>query len=504
VTRRVRIAIAGISSESSTFSLGATRQDRFVTLGGSELLAQYRFAERLGAVGLGADELEGVEWVPVFRAAGQSGGPIDPRMYDGFVHTVLAGLRAAVDEGPLDGVYLDIHGAMHVAGRDDAEESLVAAIRDVVGEDCVLSASMDPHGNLSRRLASLLDLAAVHRESPHVDTEGTRTRAVQLLIETIRSGVRPRRAWVRIPMLLPGERSGTFVSPGREIADLVGAVASRDGIADAGFWVGYYWADEPRNAAAVLVTGSDLEAVLASASEVASAAWDARHGFGLTASHVGSFEDGLAFAATGVADRPVWISDSGDNWTGGGDGDTTVALHAALADPRGLRILFGGLHDPGAVDAAVAAGTGGTVTVGVGAWLSDRYAPPAPGPWHVERLIEGRYGEGLTAALLTQGSVAVIVQRRRAVFTRPDDPAYVPRQIPGQAWIDPATLGADVVVVKNGYLFPGQEQHAGSHFLALTPGGTDLDDTRLEYAVRARPLYPFEDGFPVDLTPVLL
>ena len=69
---------------------------------------------------------------------------------------------------PLDGFLFDLHGAMNVQGLDDAERDLATDLRRLVGPRCLISASMDLHGNVSpdfvRRaaiFASITDSAAV-------------------------------------------------------------------------------------------------------------------------------------------------------------------------------------------------------------------------------------------------------------------------------------------------------------------------------------------------------
>src|SRR5207244_1010498 len=79
---------------------------------------------------------------------------------------------------PLDGLLLDIHGAMSVRGMTDAEADLATAVRKTVGPACLISAPMDPHGNMSRRLVDVLDLATSHRMSPHEDAAFTKERAI--------------------------------------------------------------------------------------------------------------------------------------------------------------------------------------------------------------------------------------------------------------------------------------------------------------------------------------
>ena len=493
----MRIAIAGISAESSTFALGTTGGDRFEVLRGEELLEQCRFAQRLPA-----EALEDVEWRPAMRARGRAGGPVDPVFYDAAVGEILQRLE---EGAPYDGVYLDMHGAMHVAGRDDAEEDFVARVREIAGPDAIIAMSMDPHGNLSERLASLVDLAACHRHSPHIDAEITVERTMTHLIGSVRSGSRPHRAWVRVPVLLPGERSGTFVEPGHSVFGGLEPAIERYGVLDANVWVGYAWGDEPRSAASVLVTGPDAAAAAACAEELAEAFWDARERFGITATHHGAIEEAIGFVLGG-ARQPVFVSDAGDNVTGGGDGDTTVALAALQArtaelDDAGARVLVAGLYDPGAFRRALAAGVGGELD-SVGAWLSDRHAPPAPGPWRVMEIIDGHGGEGPVAALLRKGPIDVTVQLLRAAFTSPDDAAFTSRRIPGQAFLDVSPYAA--VVVKNGYLFPGQAAVAGSEFMAITPGGTDLDPDRARLHRITRPLFPLDRDFRPDLSARLL
>src|SRR5207302_9911722 len=183
---------------------------------------------------------------------------------------LLERLRAAM---PVSGVFLDIHGAMSVVGMIDAEGDLASAIRATIGPDALVSASMDPHGNMSRRLIGALDLATSHRMSPHEDAPLTRTRAVANLVRCLRDGVGPRKAWVRVPVLLPGERASTRDEPARGIYGRLSAIEAQPGIIDAAVWIGYAWADEARCGAAVVVTGTDTERLLREARAPAQSYW---------------------------------------------------------------------------------------------------------------------------------------------------------------------------------------------------------------------------------------
>jgi len=493
----VRIALAGFGTETSVFTRHRMTAAEFRIHRGQALVDQFEFDTRF------AGEVGDVEWVPTLSARAPAGGLLDPDDFDAFVDEIVDRLASA---SPVDGLFIDLHGAARVEGRDGAEEHLLRRIRAVVGDGIPVSLAMDTHGNFSEELASLVDLAVCFRTAPHMDRLDIKERAIRNLLTVVRSGRRPFKAYVRVPVLLPGERTSTFVEPGATVFGALVPTIERYGVVDAGLWVGYYWSDEPRNSAAVLVTGFDRDAITACAREIAQSYWDARFDFTIVGEHSGSWDEALEF----VLDRPeapCFVSDAGDNVTGGGSGDLTYALHATLARAdvadSGIRFLFAGIFDPESVLAAVAAGEGGTIDRAVGATVDDRFGGPVAGPWLVERLIDGLYeGEGVTGALLRRGAFSVTVQRGRAYFTNPTDPAFTHRHLANHAYVP--IDGYDVVVVKNGYLFPGQIAEAGSAFMAITPGGTDLDVDRLDFSAAGHPIYPMDVDFDADLTPVLL
>jgi microcystin degradation protein MlrC len=491
-----RIAIAGFHSEQSTFSLRTVDESFYAITRGDEMLPQYDFDARLG------DTVAGITWVPAVRAMGAASGPLLPGSFD----AILAETRAALTAGlPYDGVYLEMHGAANVLGRQHAEETYVAMVREVVGPDAVISLSMDTHGNFSEELMRLVDLAACHRHAPHIDNLLTRDRAVTNLIAVLDRGEKPVKAWVRVPVLLPGERTSTVVEPGRTVFAALEPLMAQHGVLDAALWVGFAWADEDRNAAAVLVTGWDAAAAAACARSLAEAYWNAREDFVIVVDDVGEWDDALDFVHGGAA-RPVFVSDSGDNVRAGGSGDVTFALEATRRSQRlreeGVRALFAGLVDVDAFDAAIRAGLGGVIERPLGARVDARYADPVEGSWTVERYIEGAYGEGTAGVLVRDGLVSVIVQRNAAPFIAPDDPSS-----PALRWegcIHLETSAYDLVVVKNGYQFPSQLAAAGSSFMAITPGGTDLDMDRLAFEQVWRPIYPLDRDTVADLEPVII
>ncbi|MGA8118051.1 MAG: M81 family metallopeptidase [Actinocatenispora sp.] len=484
-TRPLRIGIAGIAIESSTFSPHRTGMADFDVRRGEHLLARYDW--------LAAPWAAGVEWVPLLHARSLPGGAVLPEVYDELSSEIVTRLGAA---GGLDGLLLDIHGAMSVVGRQDVEADLAGRIRTVVGPDVLVSASMDLHGNVSRELAVAVDLITCYRMAPHEDADESRERAAHNLVERLRAGLgTPGRAWVQVPVLLPGEKTSTRIEPAASIYHRVAAVADEPGVLDAAVWVGYAWADEPRCRAAVVVTGDDRALITARATELARSYWRARAEFSFVAP-TGNLAEcvtaGLASSA-----RPFLISDSGDNPTAGGAGDVSWTLGQLL----GVEELTSGrataihasITDAEAVAACVTAGVGGTVSVRAGGRVDAGPSGPVPLAGTVFSVAEDPVG-GTTAVVRVGGLHAILTSRRKPYHHLADFTLL---------GLDPA--GTDLVVVKIGYLEPELYELAADWLLALTPGGVDQDLVRLGHHGVRRPLFPFDPDMPdPDLTPEIL
>lgn len=479
----LRIGIAGIAIESSTFSPHRSTLDDFRVTRGAELLARYAFLSP------GSELTEGVEWVPLLHTVAVPGGPVTAETYEQLAGEIFERLRTA---GPLDGVFIDFHGAMTVLGRTDIEAEFVAGIRELVGPSTLLSASMDLHGNVSRPLAETLDLITCYRKAPHTDAWDTRERAARNLVARLRSGGRPQKAWVQVPVLLPGEKTSTRIDPAKRIYAMVDDVEAMDGVLDAAIWVGYAWADEPRCQAAVVVTGDDAEVITQQAKRLADAYWDAHDEFEFVAP-TGTLADCVERAVASTA-RPFFISDSGDNPTAGGAGDTSWTLDALLRMPAitasDLTTIYAAIVDPEVTAAATNAGVGATIDVHLGGKIDSGPCGPVPLTAQVTALDPTN-----AAVALTTGGLHIIVTSRRKPYHLEADFTALglsPRD-------------ADLVIVKIGYLEPELYAMSADWLLALTPGGVNQDLLSLGHHAIDRPMYPFDPNMQApELNPVLL
>ena len=113
----MRIAFGGFHIESSTYNPVLSRTEDFTVYRGEALLdaPAFRFLADYEAT-----------FLPTLHARAVPGGPIARETYEGFKREFLERLAVL---GPIDGLYLALHGAAFVEGMEDAEGDFVTAAR---------------------------------------------------------------------------------------------------------------------------------------------------------------------------------------------------------------------------------------------------------------------------------------------------------------------------------------------------------------------------------------
>ncbi len=464
----MRLAVAGLHTECSTYNPVLAREADFRVLRGPSMLKDqyFDFLTHFPA-----------EFVTILHARAIAGGPVERGIYESWKAEILDGLRAAL---PLDGVYLAMHGAMFVQGLFDAEGDFIAAVRAVVGPDVLIAASYDLHGNVSQTIIDNLDIFSTYRTAPHIDVPDTMRRAVTMLVRALKTGTRPKLAWAPVPVLLPGERTSTQDEPARSFYAQLHQVEEPTGIWDASFQVGYVWADEARATACAIVTGTDRAAMEQAATHLAQNYWDIRHDFvfGMETGSISECVDRAVASST----APVVLAESGDNPTGGGVGDRAEVL-AALIERGTQGVIFAGIVDKAATDAAYAAGTGAKVSLHIGASL-DPSSTPVDTEAEVLFLLDTAEPR-LREAVVRIGGIDLVLTARRRPFHNIVD--FV------RLGLDPKS--ARIVVVKSGYLSPELGPLANPGIMALSPGVVDQFVERTERLYTPRPSYPFDKDF---------
>lgn len=460
-----RVAFGGIRIECSTYTPILTRMEDFAVRRG-QALAELPFFSML--------KKYPYPFQPTLLADAVPGGAVEAKTYQKLKSEFLGRIKALL---PLDGLYLVMHGAMSVEGMQDGDGDWIASAREVVGKDCLITASFDLHGSLSHRIIDSLDMLSAYRTAPHIDLEQTTQRACDILVRCLNAHIRPTMVWSPIPVLMPGERSSTRYQPAKRLWAQLPAINAHPGMLDASLLVGYVWADQPKCTASAVLTGTRPATLKKDALSLAQQYWDARKEFqfGVPTGPL----DEIVDKAVSLQTHPVVISDSGDNPTAGGTDDRADVL-AALLKRNVRNVVIAGICDKPATDACYRAGVRRTVPLSIGATLDPKASKAVRTNANVQFLSHVKDPLGRQAVIETEGISVILTERRR----------------PFHHIHDFTSLGLQptkfkIVVVKAGYLEPEINKIANPNLMALTEGAVDQDIVHLSNFHRI-PSYPFQ------------
>ncbi|MEA2744262.1 MAG: hypothetical protein QOG25_2633, partial [Acetobacteraceae bacterium] len=246
----MRIAVGGFLHESHSFAPRPTTYADFLQPGG--LPAFSAGADLIGAMrprsvplagAIATAEQAGVDLVPLAWGFANPAGPVQDEAFERIAARICAPLSIALDEGPVDGVYLDLHGAAVVDSFPDAEGELLRRVRAIVGEAMPLTVSLDPHANLTGQMVRLADAVVPFRTYPHVDMKAAGARAMQQLLVRIERGRPWARAFRQLDFWIPLGSQCTLMPPMQTVMTERAGLAERLGTMELAFCFGFPYAD---------------------------------------------------------------------------------------------------------------------------------------------------------------------------------------------------------------------------------------------------------------------
>jgi microcystin degradation protein MlrC len=289
---------------------------------------------------------------------------------------------------------------------------------------------------------------------------------------------------VKLPLLVAGEAAVTEVEPARSLYAGLEELETTYGVLGASILIGCAWTDSPHTAVAAVVSSADGPAAEGAARALAARVWERRDEFAVD-SAIAELPDALRMAAE-AGERPVFISDSGDNTTAGAAGDSPYVLQY-LVEHEAAGALVAGITDPAAAAACAEAGAGATVGLSLGGKVDAVHFAPFACHGVVRNLAAGSAEARAHAgarAVVRIGGVDTVIQSDRRPFTE--------LQHFHDVGLDPGDY--EVVVVKEGYLFPELRDYAPLHIMGLTPGFADQRLDRLPFSRLSRPIHPLDEG----------
>ncbi len=491
----MRIAIGGISHETSSFAkVRTTLADFELGFGlfrGDEVIRRFTGANICTGGFVDGAQAYGFEVVPLLWGFAYPSGLIVRDDYEALKREFLDRLQQAeAEDGPVDGVLLDLHGAMVVEGIDDGDGDFIEAVRKYLGPVRPIVVTFDLHGNHTQRRVDAATAIVGFDTYPHVDMAERGREAADLIAKTIRGDVRPVMALRQIPLFWNTPTQVTAHPPMNEVMERVHALERRPGILSITLATGFPWADVPDVGASVIVVADSNQSLAeATADELADWIWENRERWHTPPKAVrDAIREGQQLGRF-----PIVLADHADNTGGGSPGDSTEILRTflelGLTDALLLYIV-----DPETVQHAHAAGVGQRVNVEVGGKSDPIQGPPVLMNAEVMALSDGDFTydgpmyAGLTgnmgrSAWIKQDGVSVVVV---TAHEQPLGPAFA------------KTLGIDCpsmkyIAVKSAAHFRASfERFAGTIINVDARAIHTHDFKQLPYRKRTRPVFPVE------------
>ena len=491
----MRIGIARINSETNAFSPEATRMDDFERFhlldeAGVEE-ATGRFRAELPGLALNAElsgarraiERAGAEAVPLMSAWALPSGPLTVATEEALRDRLLAAIEGA---GPLDGIYLALHGAMRSEAGGEPEERILEAVR-AAHPGLRIAVSYDLHGQMTAPKVHLPDVVTAYRTNPHRDLRKVGHRSAELLVRTIRGELRPTVAWRTLPLVFGGGSTLDFMMPMRRVFRLMKKMEKDPRVLYTSAFTVHVWSDSrDLGWSAVVMTDGDQALAEQLAEEIADALWSVRD---VPGPELHGPAEAFALAERSTLARKtgaVFFSDTGDVVGAGAIGESTHILAEALRHPS--LTTYVPIRDREVVGELWDRSLGEAVAVHVGGKLApDLHEPFALEGRLVHRGTSDYFGRHVT---IDAGPAKVIVTEQAPYTLKPS------------FWTDAglSPWKADVIVVKSLFHFRIYHAHIARKYLGVRCGGTtDFDAFRtVDFREPVHPIDDVPDWRPAD------
>ncbi|GAB2178618.1 M81 family metallopeptidase [Dongia sp. agr-C8] len=479
-----RIAIGGFQHETNTFApLKATYRDFEQADGWPGLTEGAAIRDTFEGINLPiAGFLESTrskhDIVPLLWCSASPSAHVEREAYERIAGRLLSLIKGA---GSIDGIYLDLHGAMVTEHLEDGEGELLERIRAVTGPDLPIVVSLDLHANVTERMLRHASALVVCRTYPHVDLAESGQWSADVLERLIKHGPL-KKAMRRAEFLVPLTWQCTLIEPAQGIYRAVAQIQSLgSNTASASFAFGFPPADIAECGPVALAYAETQDAADAAADRLIGMVTDAERDF---AGKVWNPDEAVVHAKQRALElrRPIILADTQDNPGAGGNSDS-VGLLEALVRNRAEDAVFANLFDPKTAEIAHRAGLGAEISLGIGAWSGIPGHVPFKATFAVERLGDGSFeatgpfyrGNKMQLgpmALLRIGGTRIVVASRK-------------QQAADQAMlrhlgVEPAAQ--KILALKSSVHFRADFQPiAGEILIVAAPGANPVDHRALNY-----------------------
>ena len=471
-----KILLAKCFQETNCFHPNPTVYEQFDVRKGRDLLHAGR-QDIDGALEVFSQRSD-VEVVPTYGAAMGAGGTITQECFDRIADECLDAIKKSASG--VDAMYFPMHGAMAAEIEKDPEGFLLQETRKLVGPHIPIVISLDMHGTVTRRMLEHINGAAVLHTYPHIDWFQLGQRAATMLLRIL-EGAKPIITSAYIPTMVRGDELKTATGVHGTFIRHCERLEERDDVLAAGIMLGHPPTDVPEQGSRIIIVTDDNEPLAQrEATELAEGFWAMRRHMQCV---LYSVEEAIQIAEK--ADGPVIFTDAADATSSGAPGTSNAILKSLLESDYKGRVLFPICDEP-AVEKAMAASVGSTITIPLGGTRDPRFTPI-----DLEVTVE-------TLSTRNRKSVAVFKAGNITIVAATEGSVLCDRWMYPDLGQDPKTF--DIIVVKLPHTpHEWYDDWAVRNMTIDVPGAASPNIQTLGHKFVHRPIYPLDPH--MDFTP---
>jgi len=478
-----RIAIGGFQHETNTFApVKATYREFEMADGWPGIMRDAAILTGFDGINLPVAgfitkaKALGHELLPTVWCSASPSAHVEQATYERIAGELLERIGAL---GKIDGIYLDLHGAMVTEQYEDGEGELLARLRKLVGPTLPIVVSLDLHANITKRMVEHASALVVCRTYPHVDLAESGEASAVALDHLIKQG--PLfKGMRRTDFLVPLTWQCTLIEPARSLYD---AVARSEGgeIVSASFAFGFPPADIAECGPSVVTYATTQRGADEAADRLIDLVNKQEAAF---AGKIWQPGEAVAYARAkgNSATKPIVLADTQDNPGAGGASDT-VGLLRALVEGGAEDAVFANLCDPKSAEAAHRAGVGAEISLGIGGWAGGAGNTPYHNSFEVEALGSGEFmatGPFYRGNKMQLGPMAVLKKNGVRVVLTSRKQQAADQAMLRHVGIEPTRQ--KILALKSSVHFRADFQPVAEEILIVAaPGANPVDNRDLPY-----------------------
>ncbi len=383
----LKVITGCIGHETNTFSTVLSDLSRFKEMGlheGNEFFKVFSGTQTIGGAFIEVAEQKQLELLPTIWNDVFAWGLVTDDAFDFMMEKLLRGIESA---DKVDGVLLQLHGAMVTQSHDGVEGHLLERVRQTIGKDVPIIATLDLHANISKRAVEQASILVGYDTYPHVDSYERGLEAANLMFRMLNHEIKPS-AVLEKPLMMPSpQKQKTNYFPMKAIMDLAHRVEEDKRVLNVSILPGFPFSDIRDAGMGIIVTTQDDESLAEEkAKQIADYAWSLRRHF---LADVVPVAEAVKLAME-ASEGPIVLADQADNPGGGAPCDGTVILRE-LIKRKAKNVVICVLRDPEAVSKAIEAGVGNRLTMRIGGKTDKLHGDPVEVTGYVKVIADGKF-----------------------------------------------------------------------------------------------------------------